>query len=203
MDVRPATSSDVSDAVILIHATASGFLDSLFGFGKRERALKALTHFYLDPKSRFSFTRGRVCEINGHVAGLLISFAGEDNLKLDLSLGRLILKEYGLRRSLVFLRNVFYMPYIQEAKRGEWYIAHLATSASYRRKGVGRFLLEDAFHHAQENGKKRCSLVVDIDNIEAISLYQHAGFKIVKTIKTSQQESFMHSGGQHRMIRDF
>lgn len=60
-------------------------------------------------------------------------------------------------------------------------ILTLAVAPAFRRRGLGRRLLEGALRHAQRQGATRCFLEVAADNAVAIALYRRAGFDSQKT----------------------
>lgn len=51
--------------------------------------------------------------------------------------------------------------------------------SKYRNKGIGRKLIEEAINILEENNIKIINLSVAVHNINAISLYESLGFKIV------------------------
>lgn len=68
-----------------------------------------------------------------------------------------------------------------EAGAGEYYIDSLAVSASHRKQGIGKLLLQ----HAIEEGKKQKltpTLLVDPDNTNAVKLYSSLGFHYERDI---------------------
>jgi ribosomal protein S18 acetylase RimI-like enzyme len=73
---------------------------------------------------------------------------------------------------------------IDEMPGGEFYIAHLATDAKFRRQGVAKFLLETAERLARAAGQDKLSLIVEPENDPAVSLYLANGFAIAGRIQT-------------------
>ena len=65
------------------------------------------------------------------------------------------------------------------------YIMTLVTLASYRRRGVGRALLESVLKYAKEELTmvKSVYLHVQTSNDAAIKFYESFGFKVQETIK--------------------
>lgn len=58
-------------------------------------------------------------------------------------------------------------------------IANLAVRASFRRRGLGRALLEAGIRHGREHGCNYSVLDVRQSNIPAIKLYEEAGFSSI------------------------
>ncbi len=62
---------------------------------------------------------------------------------------------------------------------GEVYINNIAVLKDYRNKGIGKALIKSLADYCKENGCEFCTLEVRKSNINAISLYEKCGFKLV------------------------
>ena len=62
---------------------------------------------------------------------------------------------------------------------GEAEIINIAVRPEERRKGVGKFLLEEIFSYLRENDVSSLNLEVRESNISARSLYEKLGFEII------------------------
>lgn len=60
---------------------------------------------------------------------------------------------------------------------GEGEITNVAVAEKYRRKGIGRSMLEYMLERAKEVGIGDCTLEVRVSNLPAIALYESLGFK--------------------------
>lgn len=60
---------------------------------------------------------------------------------------------------------------------GEGEISNVAVAESFRRKGIGRALLEYMLKEASFHGIGDCTLEVRLSNMPAIRLYESLGFK--------------------------
>ena len=60
---------------------------------------------------------------------------------------------------------------------GEGEITNVAVAAGYRKKGIGRKMMEYMLERAKENGMGDCTLEVRVSNRPAIRLYESLGFK--------------------------
>ena len=83
---------------------------------------------------------------------------------------------------------------IREAKRGEFYISNLAVQPEFQGRGFGTRLMSFAEEQARGSGLRRCALIVDAKNKNAIHFYQMIGYKIVFSGK--------HKSDYHRMVKD-
>ncbi len=62
---------------------------------------------------------------------------------------------------------------------GEVYINNIAVLKDYRNKGMGKALIKALSDYCKENSCEFCTLEVRKSNINAISLYEKCGFKLV------------------------
>jgi len=65
-------------------------------------------------------------------------------------------------------------------QEGEGTIFDLAVLKSYRRRGIGRLILSKTIDYLLNQGIEKFSLCVETENKNALSLYEHSGFRIVK-----------------------
>jgi len=67
-----------------------------------------------------------------------------------------------------------------DGRRGLVY--HLAVDPAYRRRGIGRALMEELERRLQAKGCLRCYLLVGSDNEEAIAFYRKLGWEVMEDI---------------------
>ncbi|MDE7330834.1 MAG: ribosomal protein S18-alanine N-acetyltransferase [Lachnospiraceae bacterium] len=60
---------------------------------------------------------------------------------------------------------------------GDGEITNVVVAADYRKKGIGRKIMEYMLERAKENGMGDCTLEVRVSNQPAIRLYESLGFK--------------------------
>lgn len=115
----------------------------------------------------YSYKDSRIAEVDGKAVGSLLSYPGDNYKELR-------------RKSFV----VFWPDYMMideesemETGPGEYYLDTLAVLPEYRRRGIGRALLEDGIKRGIEAGYKLITLVVDSDMPDLIRLYESVGFK--------------------------
>ena len=66
---------------------------------------------------------------------------------------------------------------IREKERDSGLIAEVGVDPQHRRKGIGAFLTTKGLQRLKERGFSQAFLGVDLENIEAISLYEKLGFQ--------------------------
>jgi GNAT superfamily N-acetyltransferase len=62
-------------------------------------------------------------------------------------------------------------------EKDEVYVSDLMTHLKYRRQGLARKLLQLSFSRARELGKKKVSLDIRADNVNALNLHRSEGFE--------------------------
>ena len=70
---------------------------------------------------------------------------------------------------------------VMEQSFGEGYVSNVAVLSEYRRRGVGRALVERLICEARALGLERVLLEVRVSNSAAIGLYTDCGFKVLAT----------------------
>lgn len=184
----------------LICETMGRWGDMAFGLGERQRAEEEMIKFAGFKNNRFSYKLAHILEIENRPAGLLLSFSGKRLRELEKPLLRQFLGIYGLFDAMRALRWVVpaYLP--PDALTDEYHIAHLAVVPEFRRRGIGRKLLDHAEEMARSHALKKCSLEVGLDNRAARILYDSYNYKIVGTFASKKnQERYSISGYERRV----
>ncbi|GCE22143.1 GNAT family N-acetyltransferase [Dictyobacter kobayashii] len=124
-------------------------------FGER------LQHFFREQGNRFSYQYIQVAEHRSEVVGLVLSFGGRDEERLNAAIG------WRLEH---------------EANDDEWYVDALAVFTNWGRKGIGTRLLQAAEQQGRQQHYHKIALNVAQENEQALSLYQHLHY--ISTQKT-------------------
>jgi ribosomal protein S18 acetylase RimI-like enzyme len=197
VNLLPAGIEHAVEAGDLLYATMGSFADAALGMGDHDLCLKALRALFIRPKNRFSFDRANIIWQDDKVAGLLLAFPGFEINSRNLNFILQGIKVYGFRDYPRLILNYFQVFAAKETENDEFYIAHLAVSPEFRRKGLAKMLLEAA----RDANLKKVSLLVEIGNEAAIELYRQAGFVTTHTLETPGLEKKFHSPGYHRMVK--
>jgi ribosomal protein S18 acetylase RimI-like enzyme len=199
---RPATIEDAPSCVPLIYQTMGDYADFLFGFGSYSRAIQVIDQLYRVENNRFSYQFTDLAEIDGKVAGLLLSYPGRYLEISKITLARQLLLIYGVIDLIRFIRNELLTSAAKEAEADEYFINNIVVSEKLRGQGIGANLLGFAEQKALAAGLTKCSLTVDLDNEKAISLYERNGYKKMATIHEKLLPSKVHYRGYHRMVKN-
>ena len=169
-DALPSDSKNVSD---LIYITSPNLF--LYMFGRKARDI--LSYLFRRKYNLFSYKHSTITEINGDIAGMILSYGYEAIEKESKNTGRLILKYYGI----FFIFNVFNLlkiaKIIADLTSNDYYISNIAVFGQYRGYGIGKRLIEYANGEAKKLNKLHIALDVERNNKNAIEFYHHLGFK--------------------------
>ena len=183
----------------LILLTLHQFGDYLFGFGDHTRAETALGKFFGLPANRFSHQYTVFGQANGEIAGILMLFNRRQMRRSMVVTSAHMFRVYRIKEILKFIELM--MPYKDEENipEDDLYIGHLAVYEHFRRQGLGLRLLEYAEKEAIAQGKRKLSLLTEIENAPAQALYRKFGFRVIDTILFPEQMRYVGSAGDVRM----
>jgi ribosomal protein S18 acetylase RimI-like enzyme len=121
------------------------------------RFLERLQHFFREAGNRFSYQLIQVAEQRSEVVGLVLSFGGREEERLNAAIG------WQLER---------------EAQEDEWYVDALAVFTDWGRRGIGTRLLQAAEQQARHHRYPKIALNVARENERALSLYQRLQYVV-------------------------
>lgn len=75
-------------------------------------------------------------------------------------------------------------------------ILSIGVAPRMRRKGVARSLLSEVIETARQTGLRKLFLEVDVKNVGAVALYEHAGFE-----KIGRRDRYYKNGGDALVMR--
>lgn len=207
--ITPAKSEDAQIASYLIHMAMGRVADFIFGFGNSADVNDVLENLFALNGNRFSYQYARFAKtLNGEIVGIVLAYPCIETVSLHVVMVRQLLPIYGMLNLLHFLWNalllflsVFSPTQSTACKNDEYYISTLAVLPNYQGMGIGTMLLAHAEDEAKKAGFRKCSLGVDIDNNDAIRLYEHLGYRKVDTVKIKRFSKRIGSRGFYRMVK--
>lgn len=116
----------------------------------------------------YTYKNSRVAEEDGVVVGSILSYPGE------------IYKDLRHRTFTELWPDIMALDTNSELETGpgEYYLDTLAVLPSYRGRGIGRALIQDAIKRGIDMGYEKITLVVDANMPKLISLYTLLGFTL-------------------------
>jgi ribosomal protein S18 acetylase RimI-like enzyme len=202
LTIRPAQPSEAQAAGQLLMHTLYGFGVYQTGLGSAERGAQVLSDYFKNPGNRFSYEFSRVACLQGNVTGLLLAFPGILFAKVNRRALLQMPRVYSLGEIIEFFRRAFILKDEEEVARDEYYIAHLAVIPAYRRKGIGRRMLQYAQEQALQAGLHKLSLMAELENQGALALYEGFGFTTVKIYQHPHQIPLTGSLGYVKMVKE-
>ncbi|MGO8948025.1 MAG: N-acetyltransferase family protein [Ktedonobacterales bacterium] len=181
MKIRPAQPADAEVAAVLLY---SAYTSTQVAYPLREAHesgfLERLQHFFRRDGNRFSYQYVQVADQSGEVVGLVLSFAGRDEARLNAAVGNWLERE---------------------AEDDEWYVDALAVRKNWGRKGIGTRLLQTAERQARQHHCPKIALHAAQGNKQALDLYAHLHYvvtqepvlykrryvRMVKTVENGEQ----------------
>jgi ribosomal protein S18 acetylase RimI-like enzyme len=158
IQIRPARPADVEVAGALLysaytHTPVTLPLPESAGGGWVEH----LKDYFGREGNRFSYQFTQVADGHAQVVGLVLSFGGREEARLNAAVG----------------------PWLEhEAEDDEWYVDALAVLQDWSRRGIGARLLAAAEQQARQHGYLRVTLHVAQGNEPALAFYAHEGYAI-------------------------
>ncbi len=173
MNIRQATKQDCTKIAPLMYQAIHEIAYTLTGSTNTDEVLERLAMWVEKPKNRLSHENIWVAEIEGEVAGMIISYRGDEAEELDRPI-REWLTAHGSKEEL----DVETEGFVQ-------YIDSLAVLEAYGGRGIGTKLIEHICTVATERGIPAVTLNVDQANPAAHRLYTRLGFQKEKEINIS------------------
>ena len=156
--IRSARPEDADRAAVLLY---SAYTHQQVSYPLPEdgenRFVERLEHFFREAGNRFSYQFIQVAMQRGEVIGLVLSFGGREEERLNAALG---------------------WPLEREAAEDEWYVDALAVFTNWGRKGIGTRLLQAAQQQARQHGYAKTALNVARENEQALALYQRLQYVV-------------------------
>lgn len=173
LKTRLAVKNDSKTAAELIHLAIGDIAEQLTGQTKTKNIHETLAFFFREENNRLSFQNTIVANVLDEVAGIVISYSGDDAHVLDEPiLSRL--REKRRNQEIYFDK---------EADPGDYYIDTICVSPKFQGYGIGTVLMKEVVKTAKQKGYSRISLNVAHDNPTAKSLYKKLGYIEEKVIQ--------------------
>jgi len=155
--IRDAAASD-AEFVAWTILTAMGMEESLVG---------QMFEISRQDDTLYSWRRARIAEVDGVVAGCLISYPGEEYLQL---------RDRTWRMFRPF-ENDELAGFDLETFPGEYYLDSLAVRPEFRGREIGRKLLMDGVAKGESMGYDHVTLIAESDHPRLLEYYGKAGFR--------------------------
>ena len=174
IQIRPAQPADAEVAAVLLYSAYTHVqVTSPLRETHESHVVERLQHFFRQDGNRFSYQNIQVAEASPEVVGLVLSFGGRDEARLNAAVG-------------IWLER--------EAQDDEWYVDALAVLSNWGRKGIGGSLLQHAEQQARQQHYPKIALHVAQGNKQALDLYMHLHYVVTR-------ETFLYQRPFLRMVK--
>ena len=180
--IKQATRTNPKISILILNAIHN-LANMLTGEEEKEKILKTLDSFVFMDVNRLSYKNTYTYDIEDELAGLIIAYDSNKVSQLDSP----ILKH-------LESKNIFLEAFDKECFEDEFYIDTLSVFEKFQGRGLAKELLAFIYDKAKELGFKKVSLIVDIDNLKALNLYEKMGFKKNTILEVSKHN-------YHHMIK--
>src|SRR6202165_3974744 len=174
IQIRLAQPVDAEIAAVLLY---SAYMHKQVTYPLPEKhesgLIERLQHFFRRDGNRFSYQYIQVAEQSSEVVGLVLSFGGRDEARLNAAAGSWLERE---------------------AEDDEWYVDALAVFRNWGRDGVRTCLLQSAEQQARQHHYPKIALHVAAGNKEALDLYAHLHYVVT-------QQTFLYQHPYVHMVK--
>ena len=180
--IKQATRTNPEISILILNAIHD-LANMLTGENEKEKILKTLDSFVFMDVNRLSYKNTYTYDIEDELAGLIIAYDSNKVSQLDSP----ILKH-------LESKNIFLEAFDKECFEDEFYIDTLSVFEKFQGRGIAKELLAFIYDKARELGFKKVSLIVDVDNLKALNLYEKMGFEKNTILEVSKHN-------YHHMIK--
>src|SRR5437016_1528190 len=174
IQIRPAQPVDAEVAAALLYsAYMHTHVTSPLPEADESGLIERLEHFFRREGNRFSYQYIQLAEQSSEVVGLVLSFGGRDEARLNATAGSWLERE---------------------AEDDEWYVDALAVLKNWGRKGIGTRLVQSAERQARQHHYPKIALHVAQGNKQALDLYAHLHYVVT-------QQTFLYQRPYVRMVK--
>jgi ribosomal protein S18 acetylase RimI-like enzyme len=160
IQIRPAQPDDAEVAALLLYSAYTHTSISAPPQGELEPGwIERLQDFFRQDGNRCSYQNIQVAQESSAVVGLVLSFGGRDEARLNAALGSWL---------------------EQEAEDDEWYVDALAVFSNWSRQGIGTSLMERAERLAIQQRYPKIALHVAQENTPALNLYTQLHYVVME-----------------------
>jgi len=160
VQIRPAQPADAEVAAVLLYSAYTHIQLTFPLQEEHERGwIDRLQHLFRQDGNRFSYQNILVADHNSAVVGLVLSFGGRDEERLNAAVASWLERE---------------------AEADEWYVDALAVFSEWGRKGIGTCLLQRAEQLARQHHYSKIALHVAQGNKPALDLYTQLHYVVTR-----------------------
>lgn len=175
--IKKANKQNIENISKLIYDAIHEVANSLTGENEEHKILKTLENYIQMDVCRLSYNNIYTYEIDNKNVAILLAYNSNDVEKLDKPM-----------IEHLKTKNIFLKSFEKECFEDEFYIDTVSVLEDYQGQGIAKELFAFAQQKAREQGFKKLSLLVDLENKKAKALYEKLGFKDNTTLEVSKTQ---------------
>ncbi|MEN5386380.1 GNAT family N-acetyltransferase [Aliarcobacter skirrowii] len=175
--IKKANKQNIENISKLIYDAIHEVANSLTGENEEHKILKTLENYIQMDVCRLSYNNIYTYEIDNKNVAILLAYNSNDVEKLDKPM-----------IEHLKTKNIFLESFEKECFEDEFYIDTVSVSPSFQGRGIAKELFAFAQQKAKEQGFKKLSLLVDLENKKAKALYEKLGFRDNTTLEISKTQ---------------
>lgn len=163
--IRKAELQEVDSLAKLIYSTEV-HPQEVWGCKNKEECLEVLKELFIVEKSRYNLKYISVAEKEGNVLGVIILIPYNELDSLSFKTYKKVIHYYeSVYDKFNYILYNFKYTIFRECRKGNLYIANVATVKESRGLGIGKLLMKYAEETAKKKGFKGISLVAKNENV--------------------------------------
>ena len=175
--IKKANKQNIENISKLIYDAIHEVANSLTGENEEHKILKTLENYIQMDVCRLSYNNIYTYEIDNKNVAILLAYNSNDVEKLDKPM-----------IEHLKTKNIFLKSFEKECFDNEFYIDTVSVLEDYQGQGIAKELFAFAQQKAREQGFKKLSLLVDLENKKAKALYEKLGFIDNTTLEVSKTQ---------------
>ncbi len=175
--IKKANKKNIENISKLIYDAIHEVANSLTGENEEHKILKTLENYIQMDVCRLSYNNIYTYEIDNKNVAILLAYNSNDVEKLDKPM-----------IEHIKTKNIFLKSFDKECFDDEFYIDTVSVLEDYQGQGIAKELFAFAQQKAKEQGFKKLSLLVDLENKKAKALYEKLGFIDNTTLEVSKTQ---------------
>ncbi|MDX4065200.1 GNAT family N-acetyltransferase [Aliarcobacter skirrowii] len=175
--IKKANKQNIKNISKLIYDAIHEVANSLTGENEEHKILKTLENYIQMDVCRLSYNNIYTYEVNNKNVAILLAYNSNDIEKLDKPM-----------IEHLKTKNIFLESFDKECFEDEFYIDTVSVLEDYQGQGIAKELFAFAQQKAREQGFKKLSLLVDLENKKAKALYEKLGFLDNTTLEVSKTQ---------------
>lgn len=202
--LRKPYDKEADDCIRLIYISSPPIYS--YSFVAREPTLYELLRiFFKTPGTPYSKDYIVVEEENGKIRGFILAYPARDMQSMAKNMLKCLKEMVRISGFLNVLKMIFRLrlsQYLPVTENDGFYISNLAVLEEYRGQGIAVKLLERAEEMARGKSLDKLSLVVEIDNPHAKTVYERFGFREVEKVVLPKRYNEHHLFGFYKMVKE-